>query len=89
MKSLCQEQKYKELENLAGSLMDVHESPQAWIAYALLAKCHKRHDQAFYFIHKVRLFFYSLRYEFDLKAVTDRNDNCKFLGHIRKLTSVN
>uniref|UniRef100_A0A0R3RFB4 TPR_REGION domain-containing protein n=1 Tax=Elaeophora elaphi TaxID=1147741 RepID=A0A0R3RFB4_9BILA len=49
---LAQEQNYKDLENLAATLMDAQETPEAWVAYAFLAKCQKRHDKALYFTEK-------------------------------------
>ncbi|EJW86037.1 TPR Domain containing protein [Wuchereria bancrofti] len=49
---LAQEQNYKDLENLAATLMDAQETPEAWVAYAFLAKCQKRYDKALYFTEK-------------------------------------
>ncbi|VDN03502.1 unnamed protein product [Thelazia callipaeda] len=49
---LAQERNYKDLENLAGTLMDAQESPEAWVAYAFLAKCQKKYDKALHFAQK-------------------------------------
>ncbi|KHN73620.1 Anaphase-promoting complex subunit 7, partial [Toxocara canis] len=49
---LAQDDKLKELENLAATLMDSHESPEAWVAYAFLAKCQRKSDKALYFAQK-------------------------------------
>lgn len=52
---MLQDDKLKELESLAATLMDSHESPEAWVAYAFLAKCQRKSDKALYFAQKVRL----------------------------------
>lgn len=49
---LAQDDKLKELESLAATLMDSHESPEAWVAYAFLAKCQRKSDKALYFAQK-------------------------------------
>lgn len=56
-KKKFQEQNYKDLENLAATLMDAQETPEAWVAYAFLAKCQKRYDKALYFTEKVFFYF--------------------------------
>ncbi|MFH4977430.1 hypothetical protein AB6A40_004139 [Gnathostoma spinigerum] len=53
---LAQDQKVKELEDLAASLMESHESFEAWIAYAFLAKCQRKSDAALYFAEKASQF---------------------------------
>lgn len=45
------------MENLSATLMDAQETPEAWVAYAFLAKCQKRHDKALYFTEKVFFYF--------------------------------
>ncbi|VDN19810.1 unnamed protein product [Gongylonema pulchrum] len=47
-----QQSHYKDLENLAAALMENHESPEAWVAYAFLAKCQKRYEKALGFADK-------------------------------------